>query len=146
MAEIMKSTHIEWKKFKEIVSNDIEADGAFIYRGQSDAVWPLKSSLFRTDIVSNSSDIIDYVNYILPQVQEPVEAWLGKSWNLCDYHGLAEFIAYLQHNGFPTPLLDFTHSPFIAAYFAFEGVNHFDPNSEKVSIYRLEKIVGRKIS
>lgn len=131
--------HINWKKFKEIASADIEADGAYVYRGQCDAIWSLISSLFRTDIVTNPSNIIGYVNYILPKVKEPVEAWSGQSWNLTDYHGLAEFIAFLQHNGFPTPLLDFTASPYIAAYFAFEGVNHFDPKSDNVSIYRFNR-------
>jgi len=137
--------HINWNKFKEIASSDVTEDGAYIYRGQKDATWPLKSSLFRTDIVLKASDIIGYVNYILPQVHEPVEAWTGQSWNLTNYHGLAEFISFLQHNGFPTPLLDFTVSPYIAAYFAFEGVNHFDPKSEEVSIYRFnKKLWGKK--
>ena len=131
--------HINWKKFKEIASEDVEADGAYVYRGQCDATWSLISSLFRTDIVTNPSNIIGYVNYILPKVQEPVEAWSCQSWNLTDYHGLVEFIAFLQHNGFPTPLLDFTASPYIAAYFAFEGVNHFNPKSENVSIYRFNR-------
>ena len=131
--------HINWNKFKEIASDDVEADGAYIYRGQSDATWTLKSSIFRTDIISKTSDIIGYVNDILPQVQEPVEAWSGQSWNLADYHALAEFIAFLQHYGFPTPLLDFTASPYIAAYFAFEGIDHFDPKSDEVSIYRFNR-------
>lgn len=136
---------ITWKEFKEIASDDVEKDGAYIYRGQSNSTWPLKSSLFRTDIVKNSSDIIEYVNYILPQVQEPVEAWSRQSWNLSDYHGLAEFLAYLQHNGFPTPLLDFSVSPYVAAHFAFVGVDHFDPKSDEASIYRFnQKLWGER--
>lgn len=131
--------NITWNKFKEIASGDVSEDGAYIYRGQSDAIWTLKSSLFRTDIVSKPSDMVGYVNYILPQVHEPVEAWSGRTWNLADFLGLAEFIAFLQHNGFPTPLLDFTASPYIAAYFAFEGIDHFDPKSDNVAIYRFNK-------
>lgn len=131
--------HINWKKFKDIASEDIESDGAYVYRGQCDASWSLVSSLFRTDIVTHPSNIIGYINHILPKVQEPVEAWTGQSWNLSDYHGLAEFISFLQHNGFPTPLLDFTASPYIAAYFAFEKIDHFDPKSVFVSIYRFNR-------
>jgi hypothetical protein len=32
-----------------------------------------------------------------------------------------EYMAYLRHHGFPSPLLDWTRSPYIAAYFAFSN-------------------------
>jgi FRG domain-containing protein len=42
-----------------------------------------------------------------------------------------DYIAHLRHYGFPSPLLDWTRSPFVAAHFAFAP----KPLAEKVSIF-----------
>jgi len=126
---------ITWEQYKKIASEQISSDGAYIYRGQSNSSWSLSSSLYRTGIVTNHADLLVYFNSILPQVQEQVEAWSGLTWDLSNDISQAKFLAYLQHNGFPTPLLDFTLSPYIAAYFAFSEINHFNPQSNEVAIF-----------
>lgn len=126
---------VSWREYKDIVSQQIETQGSYIYRGQSDAGWTLISSLMRSDLIWSRNDFKTYFNFVLPQVKEKIQTWEGRDWNLSDQLGLAEFVAYLQHNGFPTPLLDWTFSPYIAAYFAFEEVNHFDPQTDQVAIY-----------
>ena len=113
----------------------ISSNGAYIYRGQANSSWPLRSSLYRTDVVTNHSDLLGYFNTMLPQAQEQVEAWSGLTWDLSNDISQANFLAYLQHNGFPTPLLDFTLSPYIAAYFAFLEINHFNPQASEVAIF-----------
>ena len=116
---------VSWSEYKNQASLDLDSYGAYIYRGQRVATWGLTSTVHCTALVRSIQDVTGYVNYMLPRVHDAVEGWTGRSWDLSKPFGLAEFVAFLQHNGFPTPLLDWTASPYIAAYFAFEAVNHF---------------------
>ena len=131
---------ITWDEYKAKVSADLGEDEAFVYRGQRDSSWKLATTVHRTGIVQSIPDLKIYVDLVIPKVHEAIEAWSGKSWNLADQFGLAEFLAYLQHNGYPTPLLDWTYSPYIAAYFAFESINHFAPQAEFAAIYRFDAL------
>lgn len=131
----MTAITISWDEYKQLVSRDLLQNGVFVYRGQRDSSWSLRTTLHRTAIVRSITEHKQYADIVIPRVHEAIEAWAGKSWNLADPLGLAEFLAFLQHNGFPTPLLDWTYSPYIAAYFAFESLNHFAPQSKYVSIY-----------
>lgn len=126
---------VSWAEYKSIAASDLELNGAMIYRGQRISTWGLVSSVHRTALVRSIPELNDYANYMLPRVHDALEAWVGRSWDLNNALGLAEFLAFAQHNGFPTPLLDWTESPYIAAYFAFEGVNHFRPQTEDVAIF-----------
>ncbi len=114
----------------------------WIFRGQNDARWKLKPSLFRkwnrgTNpslelalirlFISNANlaqlpipnDSLGYYSSALkPTVRQLTT---GVSY---DFSHVVFAIA--QHSGVPTRLLDFSHSPLVAAYFAIDFANLYE--------------------
>lgn len=124
---------ISWADYTDMVAADMALHGAVVYRGQRSSSWPLMSSLHRMTPVGSAFDLRAYANVMLPRVYDAIEASSGTPWDL--KNDLAEFLVFLQRNGFPTPLLDWTLSPYVAAFFAFEEVDHFKPQKEDVAIF-----------
>jgi hypothetical protein len=89
-----------------------------IFRGQSSATYPLTTSFHR----AGRRDMVRYMNDDVPSLKRSVEAATGSAFQLERLDDRGTLLNIAQHHGFPTPLLDFTHSAFVAAYFAFSGV------------------------
>jgi len=104
--------------WQEFMVRTAELDG-WAFRGQGDARWPLQSSLSRY----LSQYVRDRSVWNI-QEQRAIRIFRRKAHNYIPDVGALDddlrCIGLMQHHGAPTRLLDFTKSPFVAAFFALE--------------------------
>ncbi len=127
-----------------------ESPSRLLFRGQSDSEFRLTTTLER-----NGCDGICFSDYyrLTSRIKPAAETFTGGLWDIPEPSGelLASFhdrelfslrrfpsvayyryMVYLRHNGFPSPLLDWSFSPFVAAFFAFRNLA---ATAKKRSIY-----------
>ncbi|MFM0407483.1 FRG domain-containing protein [Paraburkholderia dipogonis] len=130
-----------WAEYKQWAGD--EGRKNFAFRGQANSEWQLKTTLHRSD----RFNLWTYSNETLPELQQEFEA-AGASFNRENPTEFARLLALAQHHGFPTPLLDFTRSPYIAAYFAFSAVLDRPKigEADHVRVYALDESFKAKAS
>jgi len=132
---------------KELRQHPGNESSPLLFRGLSDATWPLTTTLERA-----GHERMEFIAYyeVISRLKSEIESFTGNSWDITPCHemdrrlrnddGLHTFPApvytymlYLRHHGFPSPLLDWTRSPYVAAYFAFRRTAN--AKTGKVSLY-----------
>ncbi|MBF2755897.1 MAG: FRG domain-containing protein [Gammaproteobacteria bacterium AqS3] len=103
----------DWKDFMMKCIKLYPKHQGMIYRGQTRYDWKLSSTLSR---IYSDECIPDDERQVLLKEYRLKEVPSGPEFQ---HAGDNEVWAYCQHRGKPTPLLDWTTSPFIALYFAF---------------------------
>ncbi|MDP1657699.1 MAG: FRG domain-containing protein [Hylemonella sp.] len=115
-----------------------------LFRGQANHDWALETTLERAK--PQSKELAEYYRAVAI-AKTQIETFTNRTWEDIDYLSLRQafaeydslrfsnlphydFLVYLRHHGFPSPLLDWSRSFYVAAFFAFNS-----PKAERVSIF-----------
>lgn len=139
---ILVVTLSSWIFFTDYITEVINDNSGYVYRGQRSNGWQLESTIDRTlngIPINEREKIIDLhleaFKYAARSRRGPNPALLNDENDLW---------ALGQHHGLLTPLLDFTESPFVALYFAFE--NEDSVSSKFRSVWVVPWITAEEIS
>lgn len=107
----------------------------YIFRGHRDKSWRLQTTLHRYSS--------HFISFDVEQMIKNFRALLVKigifPFDNGKNHRL-NWLEYARHYGVPTPCLDFTHSPYIALFFAFAGAKiKYGRNRDFVYVYALNQ-------
>lgn len=108
----MQYEEIIISSWEELTRLDIEFP-LEIFRGQADANWPIVSSLLRTTNPEDDPNNDEF--WMLRNFKRGIRNYLSDLPKDDDYVG---WLSLMQHYGAPTRLIDFTHSFYVACYFA----------------------------
>ena len=131
-----------WEEFVEKIAEFDDADrdrwDETWFRGQSNAEWALDTTLERRSkqrrsvesyfelmrSIKPTVETFTGIDFTLPEPSEIRESQFDTMGFETMLRGSARYMAHLRHGAFPSPLLDWSHSPFVAAYFAFYDARH----------------------
>jgi len=123
-----------WNDFRNFINISVSNNQTFFYRGQMNSNWKLQTSFHRLTEHTNVT-IPEYIDIALTELQYHFTAKENEMIDFQNPNDFGAFLAKVQHHGFPTPLLDWTLSPYIATYFALREVDLNSPQVSHIKVF-----------
>ena len=118
-----------------VALGEVFGDTKWLYRGQSNASWPISSSFERMNKVS-CNHLGDPERYLRAIERFSIEEFKHQAHSLVGNDSLSnlEWTMLMRHHGVPTRLVDFTEGPLLALFFALE-----DDSSEDFAVWAVAR-------
>ena len=138
--EVTPDSIISWKDFREKALSEDMLSGNLIFRGQKSSDFALTTHFHRLGRRNMRRFFYD-----LGYLQHAVAATQNRKLDLNNPEEFTELMFLGQHHGFPTPLLDWSFSPFVAAFFAFKDVEKNKSTAGYARVFVFDRAVWQSI-
>lgn len=137
------------EEYKLNLSKKIQSHTPLVFRGQASSQWTLQTTLER---YTNQTEFeADKYLAVLAKIAPATASFTNNNWHIepdkIDYSEFTnknkkfypshlDFMVYARHHSFPSPLLDWTESLYIALFFAFNPINEHQVNDdERIAVF-----------
>ncbi len=130
-----------YRSFFEFIQEKLLDYKQYIFRGQRDSSWQLKSTIDREmeklSIIRDKKNTEDHLNSFILASRGRANSYFYAN------HNDDEWWALGQHYGLATPLLDWSESPFVGMFFAYEKEEK--SSTQHRAVYAISRYIINKL-